>query len=398
MLKINILLSSVILSTIFTQTLQAAAPAVSAYPYSARLNAGPTATTQVVEASLPAESLRFIREDFGNIQMVNDRNEDVIFDLYDKPAGPVKKVSKIELSDAALEAVPENLFDDNRLTSFAFKNRIEANSPATILIDFGELTALHRVEIWPTYGSDIKGMELRAGFARDSLRTLKKKTAFLPVIDSDYAPIRWLEISLWGKNVDLEDINFFAKGEVKLYFTAEENQRYKVLYGDKNLNNKRFKTRVSKPQQSDFQYNFGAQEFNSFAAEDFDGDTILNIDDNCPLVSNKSQADQDEDRIGDPCDNAVEVKNFSQLDVDLDGVADLIDNCKLIPNPDQKNRDKDDFGDACDNAYASESVFKKWTGKSGNQEGLSIPYGLIGGLLAIIAVLFLGVKLGKKNC
>lgn len=397
MLKINTLFSVVVLSTIFVQTLHAAAPDVSAYPYSARLNAGPTAATQVIEASMPAESLRFVREDFGNIQLVNDRNEDVVFDLYDKPSGPLKKVNTIELSDAELDAVPKNLFDDNRLTTFAFENRIEANSPATVLVDFGQLTALHRVEIWPAHGADVKGMELRAGLTRDSLRTLKRKTAFSPLIDSDYAPARWLEISLWGTNVTLEDINFFAKGEVKLYFTAEANRRYKALYGDKNLNNKRFKTRVSESQQSDLQYNFGAQEFNSFAAEDFDGDTILNADDNCPLVSNKSQADQDEDRIGDPCDNAVEVKNFSQLDVDLDGVADLIDNCKLLPNPDQKNRDKDDFGDVCDNAYASESVFEKWTGKSSNNKGDSIPYGLIGGLLAIIATLVVGIKLGKKK-
>lgn len=396
MLKIKNWLSISALSIIFVQVVQAAAPAVSAYPYSARLNAGPTQAAQLVEATMPASTLRFMREDFGNIQLVNDRNEDVEFHLYDKPAGPVKKVNTIELSDAALEAVPENLFDDNRLTTFSFENRIEANSPATVLIDFGKLTALHRVEIWPTFEADIKGMELKAGLTRDSLRTLKRKTEFAPMIDSDYAPTRWLEISLWGTNVVLEDLNFFAKGEVKLYFTAEADRRYKALYGDKNLNNKRFNTRVSTDQESDLQYNFGTPEFNSFAAEDFDGDTILNVDDNCPLMSNKSQADQDEDRIGDPCDNAVEVKNFSQLDVDFDGVADLIDNCKLIPNADQKNRDKDDFGDVCDNAYASESVFEKWTA-SGNDKGGSIPYGLIGGLLAMVAVLVIGVKLGKKK-
>jgi hypothetical protein len=397
MLKINTLLSTAVLSIIFVQGAQAAAPAVSAYPYSARLNAGPVATSQVIEATMPASSLRFIREDFGNIQLVNERNEDVDFQLFDVPAGPIKRVNTIELSDSADEAIPENLFDDNRLTTFRFDERIEANSPATILVDFGKLTSLHRIELWPTFSSDIKGMELRAGLNRDSLSTLKRQTEFSPLIDSDYAPTRWLEISLWGTNVTLEDVNFFAKGEVKLYFTAEPDQRYKVLYGDDNLNNNRFKSRVSEAQESDLQYGFSTPEFNAFAAEDFDGDTILNIDDNCPLVSNKSQTDQDEDRIGDPCDNAVEVKNFSQLDVDRDGVADLIDNCKLMPNPDQKNRDNDEFGDECDNAYATESVFEKWTGKTGGDKGGAIPYGLIGGLLALVAILVVGVRVGTKK-
>ena len=397
MLKINTFLSTVALSIIFVQSVQAAAPSPSAYPYSASLNAWPVQAPQKVEATLPEAALRFIRADFGNIQFVNDRNENVDFDLYDKPAGPVRKVNTIELSSSADEAIPENLFDDNRLTTFAFDERIEANSPATILVDFGALTALHRIEIWPTFQADIKGMEVRAGFTRDSLSTLRRRSEFSPIIDNDYAPTRWLEISLWGTNVVLEDLNFFDKAEVKLYFTAEPNQRYKVLYGDQNLDNKRFKSRISAPQDTDLQFGFSTPVFNSLAPEDFDGDTILNEDDNCPTISNKSQTDQDNDRIGDPCDNAVEVKNFSQLDVDRDGVADLIDNCKLMPNPDQKNRDNDAFGDECDNAYASESVFEKWTGNTSTNNGGSIPYALIGGLLALVAVFVIGVSVKKKK-
>ncbi|MDR0965534.1 MAG: tandem-95 repeat protein, partial [Myxococcales bacterium] len=72
---------------------------------------------------------------------------------------------------------------------------------------------------------------------------------------------------------------------------------------------------------------------------DLDGDSVLNDDDNCPLVSNTDQTDTDSDDIGDACED----------DDDDDGFADGDDNCPLIQNPDQTDTDDDDIGDACDN-------------------------------------------------
>ncbi|NCP67466.1 hypothetical protein GW832_04075 [bacterium] len=398
MFKNNHLLSTLLLSTFFVQFASAAAPAPSAYPYMASLNAGPVEIEQRVQATLPSPSLRLIRTDYGNVQVLDDLNGEVNFIVFDEPAGPVRNVNAVELSTISDEQEPKNLFDDNRLTTFAFDQPLEANSPATIMVDFGKLVELHRIELWPTFESEIAGMELRAGNSKDSLSTLKRRTVFSPIIDSDYAPLRWLEIKLWGTNVTLEDVNFFKKPAAKVYFTAQPERRYRLLFGDMNLDNKRFSERLSSTQPSDQQFNFANYKFNPLASEDFDGDSIPNETDNCPLVSNKTQTDQDGDRIGDPCDNAVEVKNYSQLDVDRDGVADLIDNCKLLPNPDQKNRDKDEFGDECDNAYAKESVFEKWTGSAGNSNGDgSIPYSLIGMILALVAILGIGVTVAKKK-
>ena len=71
---------------------------------------------------------------------------------------------------------------------------------------------------------------------------------------------------------------------------------------------------------------------------DLDGDGVANIDDNCPNFANANQADLDDDGIGDVCDG----------DVDGDAVADAEDNCPLVPNTDQANSDDDVLGDACD--------------------------------------------------
>jgi hypothetical protein len=57
-------------------------------------------------------------------------------------------------------------------------------------------------------------------------------------------------------------------------------------------------------------------------ANDADGDTILNVDDNCPAVANGSQADTDLDRIGDACDVCPGIANPNQEDFNFDGQGD----------------------------------------------------------------------------
>jgi hypothetical protein len=72
--------------------------------------------------------------------------------------------------------------------------------------------------------------------------------------------------------------------------------------------------------------------------DDDDNDTIADVDDNCPLVSNPDQTDTDSDGQGDACD----------ADDDGDTIPDTTDNCPLIVNPDQTDGDGDGLGDACD--------------------------------------------------
>ena len=71
---------------------------------------------------------------------------------------------------------------------------------------------------------------------------------------------------------------------------------------------------------------------------DADNDRVLDAADNCPTVSNSSQANADGDAQGDACD----------ADDDNDGIVDGSDNCRTTPNANQANNDGDFSGDACD--------------------------------------------------
>lgn len=75
----------------------------------------------------------------------------------------------------------------------------------------------------------------------------------------------------------------------------------------------------------------------AYVPADVDGDSIIDIFDNCVSVANPDQEDVDKNERGDACD-----------DFDRDGRINSLDNCRDIPNRNQVDTDGDGIGDDCD--------------------------------------------------
>jgi gliding motility-associated-like protein len=80
--------------------------------------------------------------------------------------------------------------------------------------------------------------------------------------------------------------------------------------------------------------------------DDDDNDTILDVDDNCPWTANTDQSDIDGDGMGDVCDD----------DMDGDGLLNVDDNCPMVSNSDQSDIDDDGIGDVCDDDMDGDGV------------------------------------------
>jgi hypothetical protein len=85
--------------------------------------------------------------------------------------------------------------------------------------------------------------------------------------------------------------------------------------------------------------------------EDTDGDLLVNRYDNCPLIPNPAQEDENEDGLGDACSMTDPFTGLEDLpDSDGDGMPDGIDNCRRVPNEAQSDavRGADQIGDECE--------------------------------------------------
>lgn len=82
---------------------------------------------------------------------------------------------------------------------------------------------------------------------------------------------------------------------------------------------------------------------------DADNDTIIDSIDNCPIISNVGQADNDNDGLGNVCDDTPDGDILNEeSDVDNDGIIDSVDNCPNISNNNQADNDNDGLGNVCD--------------------------------------------------
>jgi len=105
-----------------------------------------------------------------------------------------------------------------------------------------------------------------------------------------------------------------------------------------------------------------------YTLPDTDNDSIPDIKDNCPTVTNTNQKDENRNGVGDACD-----------DFDQDGIFNAVDNCPTIPNPLQEDRDGDKIGDACDGVESRISEQYPWL----PWVGILVGFIFTGGILII---------------
>ncbi len=135
-----------------------------------------------------------------------------------------------------------------------------------------------------------------------------------------------------------KDLNTSIK---KVKFLARPNHEYMLFYEPAILNY--LVSRVDEGNLQRLQYRIKAKlvgPYNNkyFQEPDQDKDGVIDRIDNCPSVANPEQKDNNNNGIGDACE-----------DFDLDGILNYMDNCPELANFSQADTDKDGVGDACDN-------------------------------------------------
>ena len=99
--------------------------------------------------------------------------------------------------------------------------------------------------------------------------------------------------------------------------------------------------------------------------DDYDGDRVINANDNCVLIDNPDQTDTGMKGYGDACTVFDFFLGVPRLDSDADTISDRTDNCPYTRNPGQEDSGidiglgptvPDGIGDACETETATVSV------------------------------------------
>lgn len=347
--------TAAVLGVFFATGAAAAANDPTNYPFLKKIQIPAVSSQQTAELIFDTEMFRAVDEDFKNFTILTAKNDPVEFDVFFEKFHRAQNIEVIETSSER-SGDPENLVDDNTITSFKFDERVDGTGASWALLDLGETAPLSRIETVVTVNPGVKFLQIEAGLNPETLKPVTSKKVFQWRTELETEPVRFVKISLWGVGVAVDDIKITLGGRAIAYWNILPDESYRAFFGGDTSIRREYRFRAASPRDdAEIHARTGKATWNERFPADVDQDSILNTNDNCPFIANKKQGDSDDDHIGDACDNAPEVKNFAQIDSDHDGIGDYVDNCKFVVNPEQEDRDEDDWGDACDNAHATES-------------------------------------------
>jgi len=282
-----------------------------------------------VKAELP--------ESFSNLQnpksfmdrdYVIEKNKVSPFFL-NQPNWYVKQMEDILVSDV------EFSFDNNFQTVTLIENRNELSfnleNPSKKIIN--KLS-------FDTKDSQIKTITVYDKKGKNLPFYLQKNNFHYDVILDSLISTDFLQIDLTFEDVlKIKEINVYSlqkseeKNFIYFYVNNDCDVKHFFYYGNFGKSTLRY---GSKPLPVFFDV-ISFTEKNPKYDGDFDNDTILNLNDNCPYVSNVDQKDIDYNLQGDACQ-----------DDDRDSIVNSKDNCPNTYNRNQADGDKDSVGDVCD--------------------------------------------------
>jgi len=137
----------------------------------------------------------------------------------------------------------------------------------------------------------------------------------------------------------------------RISFLMQPNETYEIYSNPIDTTNVYSYTQSSSYSntQGTFLGRVSPQKNTLFWSGDLDGDGLPASNDNCLEYANQDQLDENQNGIGDACE-----------DFDQDGVKAAIDNCPDYPNANQRDTDGDGIGDECDPEESRLTEQYKW--------------------------------------
>jgi hypothetical protein len=225
----------------------------------------------------------------------------------------------------------EAAFDGNYNTDL-----ILDNSGVTLVFENPESVAVDKI-VLDTKDSLLNSVSISDGSSQISFEMNDNKFHYELDLDSFSGDSLELTLNFDGV-LKLREVSFSEEvvysGNYGYFYVDDDCNRTREVYFGRFGENKFSRGARSLAAYFDVDVKLMA---NSEYNDDFDGDGILNEDDNCLEVSNFDQKDIDYNGRGDACD-----------DFDGDRVMNTEDNCPKDSNRNQMDGDGDGIGDVCD--------------------------------------------------